>query len=493
MLKPTASFTLHTRKIFRLLQQLPETERQAFDLYLQSPFLNSSSLLRHFYTILLPELDKPAAQVPSDRDIHGRLPTDSQFSKNYFDKLCAALVKAVHDFLTLQEFRQNDLLAPSTLLASLNRLRLDEFIPSMYKALSRELKALPTHDALWLHAQFRLERVYGDYLFRQPRKAGGEQLLQINQRLDESYFAGKLELASALHNYNTLFKEGLPEPDLSSLRETIESAPDRWPTLIRIRYHAFLMLAEQDENSFHKLMALMDAEGAKLADEVRSETYILALNYCAFQINQGNADYLSQADCLHLHLLEGGWLLQKGKLPSELFKNIISLRLRMGAIEWVARFIEEYADRLSNPHNGMAVKYCQALLKFHTCAYDDCIRILQEVLRDVKSDMYYGTDARVFLLKAYYLRDLPDDSYLLESNLNAFRVYVTRHKNLGEQSRKRHQNLVRLFRGLIRLREMPGEGRVDTLQKFLQDIQSLPLSQRNWFEQQGKVLLDSVG
>lgn len=349
---------------------------------------------------------------------------------------------------------------------------------------------MPAHDAEWLNAHYLLEYAYGSYQFRQPRQPGGEQLLRIDQHLDESYFARKLDLVSALHNYNVLFKEQLQAPDLKALRTAIEADPDRWPLLIRIKYHTYLLLAEQSEASFITLMQLLETEGNSLAGETRSEVYIAALNFCTFQINQGNTSYLQEADQLYMRLIDGGWLLQKGKLPSEFFKNIISLRLRMGAADWVETFIEEYGDRLSNSHQGMAVLYSRALLQFYRDQFEPCIRNLNEVLRDVKSDIYYGIDSRVFLLKAYYLRNLPDDSYLLESNLNAFRLYILRHKSLGDESRKRYGNILRLFRGLIRLRELPISKRANTLKKLQKEIQSLPLSNRVWFEEQVQTLLN---
>jgi len=89
-------------------------------------------------------------------------------------------------------------------------------------------------------------------------------------------------------------------------------------------------------------------------------------------------------------------------------------------------------------------------------------------------------DARVFMLKALYDRNRAEDDVLLESQWNAFRLYIMRNKRLGETDQKQYLNFAKLLRKLLDLR---GKGvRKSALEKLRAALESLPLSDRHWFE-----------
>jgi hypothetical protein len=239
-------------------------------------------------------------------------------------------------------------------------------------------------------------------------------------------------------------------------------------------------LAERSVPAFSTLIAMLEGHATVLDEGLRREMYTVALNFCAFRINQGDENFLRPADRLYLKLLEAGWLSRGDLLPSEQFKNIVSLRLRLGEVAWTAQFIEDYGQRLTNAHDGLALSYNRAVLKFYERDYDAAIRMFDEVLRDVKSDMYYGTDARVFMLKSFYDRNRPDDDYLIDSQSNAFRVYITRNKRLGETDQQQYLNFAKLYRRLVDLRAQGWS--VAASAKLRKALLGLPLSDRHWFE-----------
>ena len=471
---------MRSRKIYKVVEAMAAAERERLRLFLQSPLHNPSPLLLALYEELVKDISRPELTPRGPEALHASLPSDSRFSANYFDKLCAMLLGHVHRFLVWSEFNREQAQEAWLLLRAYNRLNLGEAVPALYKSLGTELEALVGTDEGALDAGYKMDREFGMYLFRQPRTPAGEQLSRISQSLQVSYIDRALEIAMAIHNYNQVFHLHIQTPDLAWAMAEMDNHPEGWPVALRVKLLGYRVLAEHSVAAFEGLLEMLGKEADALDEGLRREMHTVALNFCAFQINKGDSRFLAHADGLYMRLLEAGWLLRDGLLPSELFKNIVSLRLRLGELEWTAKFIEAYGSRLANAHDGLALLYNRAVLKFYEGDQKACMVMFEEVLRDVKSDMYYGVDARVFMLKALYDRNRAEDDVLLESQWNAFRLYIMRNKRLGETDQKQYLNFAKLLRKLLDLR---GKGvRKPALEKLRAALESLPLSDRHWFE-----------
>lgn len=473
---------MRSRKVFKILLQLQEGQRKRFGAYLASPYLNSNGRLLRFWEILDGELLGGEKDLQPEEIWEMGL-SQGPYHKNGFDKICAELLAALNAFLGMETYlEQKEFVAAHQLEAYVDG-GLDEWTPGLFKSLKGKFEQDFNRSPDGMYAWMRLVRNYSVHLFRQPRAPRGEWLLDIDGALTDFFLAQKLELAAALSNYNQVFKSGLELSDEAWMVDRLEASFEDFPPFIRLQYLGYLT-ANGSEEHFHRLKKELGEQRESIAQDEGRHLYRLALNFCYFRMNEGDEAYEAEADALLLELLGTGWLLKDGLLPPEQFKNIVSIRLRQGAVDWVREFVGAWEGKLTDEQEGAAALYNRSVLAFFEGRFGECIRGMDEVMRDFKADVYYGLDARLLQIKALYERNAPDDFLELESRLNSFRVFVLRNKKVGEIDQGHYKNFVKQCRRLVRLRDEVGEKRGAKIKKFLSDLSGLrPVSNRRWFEE----------
>ncbi len=483
---------MRSRKIYQVYAALESNERKSFGLYLVSPLFGLGHRLEELRAVLEEMVAAPEEVDLDAETIWKLLPsTQTAFRANGFDKLCAELMNALNDFLALQEFRAKPSTIASHQLSAYVERNLDEFVPRVYENLRDKLGEDLEKDSAGLYAHLELSQRYGEYVFRKPRMPRGEQLIEIDARLNAFFFAKKLEIASLVDIYNQAFSAGLALPYTDMIERIVDEPEDRFPLLVRMRALAWMLTSTCEDQYYWQLKTLLIEKMDKLARDQQRTLFHLLLNHCVFRINGGNEEFEAEMDELQLTMLDFELFLVDGKMPPAQFKNIIYVRLLNGAFDWVVTFIDEWEGRLSNDHGGCSPIYNKAVLNFYEGEYNACIRKMEQVLRDFKEDVFYSLDARIYILMCLYEKGKQEDVLAqLESGLNAFRVYLLREKRLGDARKERYSNLVKQFRRLMSLSLEAPVKRVKKAEKFLEILDSLqPASNRKWFIKQVKVFL----
>lgn len=483
---------MRSRKVFQIYSALSETEREAFSQFLISPYFDFPPRLAHFQSLLEEEFVlQPQVNYSAD-EIWNRLPdTRTAFRANAFDKLCSELLAALNEFLAIQAFRaQPAKLASHQVIAYVER-HLDEWVPNLFAALEEKHHKEFAHNSDGIYANLTMLESYGKYIFRQPRSPKGDFLLDIDARLNEFFIAKKLELASLVDIYNRSFSADLELPYMNLIAEVVDGPKNHFPLLVNVRAMARMLTQTRLDNYYFQLKDVLMQQHQDLAWDEQRPLFYLLWNHCATRINAGFSDFESEMDSLQLVMLDLGLFLSDGKMPPESFKNIVQLRLLMGETEWVADFISTWAANLTNDHGGSARIYNEAVLAFYSGNYSACMLKMEIVLRDFKEEVFYGTDARIYILMSLYEKGKSEDvQFELASRINAFRTYLMREKRLGEARKQRYSNLIKQFRRLVSLGTELPEKRKKKAAKYIQTLDALrPVSNRRWFLKQVEAFL----
>ena len=475
---------MRTRKFIRIFSALPSHLQEQFHLYLASPLHNTSQKLIDLAALIDAELIQYPENDLTPEELFARLDVDGKYRRNYLDKLLAQLLGALNDFLALQEFRGSKNLQAQMRFAAYERLQLDEWLPAIYKDLLGQDEIKWEGDTGALDAIFDIEWRRGSFLARQGRTPFGKHLVKIDALLEHRYLARKLELANIIGNYNRVFKPKVEAVGLEEVIDAISLAPTCYSHLVEIQYYSWHLITQPSKEAYSNLVThLRDYEG-KLAWSQLQAAWYLALNHCLMEIHRGNASYQDTTDELYLELLDNGYLLVENKMVPDHFKNILTLRLRKKKHQWVEEFITQYRGQLLHDYGGFIVEYALAVLDYSRDEYTNCIRRLEDVLGSFKGDIFLTLDARFWCLKSIYVRNGPDDGPFLESQQNAFRVFLIREKKLTEEQKKPFQHLNKLLGQLARLRDLPAGARKEKAPEFLRSLEGVhPLSNREWFRE----------
>jgi len=201
--------------------------------------------------------------------------------------------------------------------------------------------------------------------------------------------------------------------------------------------------------------------------------YGLLRNIIIKQHNLGAKHLLPEIFNLHRTHLEEGYLsFDQGILPS-IFKNIVTMGLRVKAFDWVFQFLTNYKDKLEGAENSNDVyDYNMASYYFAIQEYDQALALLA----DQYEDIYYKIAARRMELKIYY----ETQSDLLDPKIDSFKVYVFRlsKKQILDHKRSSNNHFINFLRQLRNPRTIHDVRKLEKLEQKMLD--TALLTEKDW-------------
>jgi len=476
---------MENRKIYHLLAMFKEEDRERFTLFLDSPFFNTSKVLSAFWKQW--QLKVMDTENVTDLTVEAFIKGTS-LKASRFDKMCSQLYVKVLEFFAQCGFEKSPALQ-EVLMVKAALERDDQLETSMGIARKTERKLAKQADSpekylaqLYHSLQVTEVRIVG----RKPDKAliaTFESMLEI---LDQFTDSKRLQMSCAAMNIGYILQQketGL----VQALKDKIQGRPlGNQLNPLSEAYSLILALqsAGGDSDLFNRLLALMGQYWQDFEENTRDELYGYALNHCYRQINVGNKAFLVHALDLFIQLLDNNVLLGGEKLPPHQFKNMVVIGCRVGRLNWVEAFIEEYAPQLSDSHDGVALAYNTGILKFHQKDYAESIDFFKKLIQEARHDVFYGLDARIYLWKAYYenLDNLSskevDEMYKL---YDSFRLYIDRHQKISELHKRQYRNFVRMFKRFLYL-TVEQETELEELKRFAVELKdSVDVVNKTWF------------
>ena len=210
--------------------------------------------------------------------------------------------------------------------------------------------------------------------------------------------------------------------------------------------------------------------------------YIYAQNYVTSQLNVGKSEYLEEVFRLYREMLEKEVFLINGYLDAGVYKNIVTVGLRLGQFDWVEIFLDKYQSYLHPFHQNAAYHYNLAAYYYTGGDYSNALR---ELLQIDLFDVYYHLNVRQMQLKIYFEQE-EDDA--LHSLMDAFLSYLKRNKQVSDTKLQAYRILVKFIRKAARLRQRSYTMETDAFTKLknglLEEIATAPsLPNRAWLKE----------
>ena len=138
-------------------------------------------------------------------------------------------------------------------------------------------------------------------------------------------------------------------------------------------------------------------------------------------------------------------MLENGQISEGVFKNTVTIGLRVNEFDWVEDFIREYAPYLPSNIRENARTFNLANVYSHQKKYDQVI----ELLRDVEySDIVYALGSKLVLLRTYY----ESDEYMaMDSLIDSFKIYLRRNKVISKGLKREYNNFLIFLKKLSTL------------------------------------------
>lgn len=475
---------------------MTEPDLDSFQLFLSSGLFGNSKTLLKFFLLWR----KRVLGVPLEKEVSlEAFVSGTSFKAKRVDKLCSELAVRLTEFFSFQEYRDNEHLKQELLLRAMERR--NAALPEMNRQYDRILgdlaakkdstdKELQRLKLRWILAEAAIKT-------RETRSLWQEDFQDLSNLLDNYYNLQKLKLASARANAQSIYKheEHNPFEDfISGLRVNLGKA-ELGPLALAHFLTVEMFQEESGERAFQDLIALLGEHATTFSREDSMDLYGYALNFCIRKSNQGLLNYLGYMSDLYLQLLENGLLLEGGHIVPSQFKNIVTLNCRLGKLDWVRWFIDNYQAQLPEGTEQDAVLYNEAVLAYHKKNYPVAISSLKQIILRVKDDVFYGLDARIYLWKSYFEHldklTLPqvDEMYKL---YDSFRIFIERNTVLASTHKIQYRNFIREFKRFMEILVQIPISRTE-LEKLHGEVSQMEfISNKGWFLHHIQAKLDGM-
>ena len=484
---------MRNRKLYHLLALLSEEERKDFAHYLASPLFGGTKTMRRFYGLWVERVwgNENGGEMNAAALLRG-----SKLKPGRMDKYCSGLSKLLLDFMALGEYRASEQAALEKAADALEKRGAPRRSwDALRDSLQAHIDASPASaDRLLRELQFKWKETEARIHTRETRELWKEDFRGLHDAIDRYYQLQKLKLALATANARLIFQQD-EDPAKEFVREFSRRPDlDQLPPLTQAYWTAFQLYTTTDSDAhFHSLFTLLQAHVAQFALDEQQELFGYALNYAMQRGNRGEVRYQQYTAALYRELLQEGILLVEGRLPPKDLKNIVVIHCVVGELDWVEAFLETYRDRLTPSSDPLVITYNQGVLAFYRGEHPTAIRLMKQVISQLKDDVFYELDSRIYLLKAYF-EHLPylemeeiDEMYRMH---DSFRIYLSRNDKISHVHKARYGNFLRDFRQFMRLIEKKPLPR-ERLESLLAEVGEVDLMvNKSWFQDKIKACLE---
>ena len=455
--------------LFDLFSTLSRKEMRALGRFLETPFFNLRKDVFQLFNYLA-ECREHLKIIPDKRQAFRNIYQNEVYEDHKMRLIMSLLLRLIEHFLVHQSFFSEPVKVKNRLATIYRERKLTKHFGRSLRECKKMQSIAPFRNADYYFDGYQIH--LEEYLHIADRKRISALNLQtISDELDTAFIALKLRQTclSLSHQavYNTEYHFGL----LNEILTYVEEKKLIEIPAISVYYYCYKSLVDPSEVSHFQLFkALIIQESQKFPIEEIRDLYLLAINICTKQYNEGNPEYLKESFDLYKEGLRNGCLLSRGVLSRFTYRNIVTHGLIMKEYEWLEDFIESYRDKLELAYRESMYSFCLARLEYSRKNYSKALNLLQ---KSDYQDLLLNLSAKTVLLKIFYELEEFD---LLESHLEAMKTFLRRKDIIGYH-RENYKNLIRFTQRLLELKPFDIRGRAILKQEM---EQTGLLAERTW-------------
>ena len=454
---------------FELLETFDKTEVVRFGKFVRSPFVTHRAEM----SLIFAEISKCFLQKKAFPDKVALFKAGFP-DKNYDDLLLRAtmsdLREMMEDFLVFQKIKKDKTAARLLLAEELRERNQSRLFHQNAQKIERFLAESPEKNADHLRRVFDLQIEKTQFQTRTVR-TGELNLQEISDSLDRLFLAQKLRHACTQISHQAVFRIKYAFGLLPKVLDSVESDGHLAEPAVALYYYCYRFLTDPHSLIFfRKFRAELSQHGHFFPFSELKNLYLLALNFCIRQLNEGSEPFVREGWDLYREGLEGGFLLENGRLSGFTFNNVVAMGIKLKEFSAVEHFIETYAGRLEPAQKEPFTAFNLARIEWARRNFGNAMVLLQKAdFRDLVNSLI----SKTLLLKIYFELGETD---LLDSHIDSFRTFIRRN-DVSDFHRTNYTNILRFAHKLAML---PPSGKKERVKLRAEIEQSEPLSEKDW-------------
>ncbi len=467
---------MRSSKLYSILGNFSKIEQNRFRKYLQSPYFNRSETITELFDILADDINGEGEIDLKKEVIWKLLGLPAPFDDTRFRKYLSDLLKLLENFLAQQTYEQDPVYQASFLIEAIGKRDLEKLYNSSVRSAQRLIHQYPHESSNYYFHQYKIERNYYELTDAEIKRGDKNNVEEINKFLDLFYISEKLKFYLPTLSQKRVAKYEYRIELIEDLLKYLKEKDFKHSPRIALYHKAcYLYLEPENEDHYHELRRLLQEYAMEVPlKEANDDLYASAENYCVKKLNEGNSQFLAELFSLYQEKVERGIVIANEEISPWLFRNIVTVALRLGEFEWIENFIHEYKEKLPESYRENAFTFALAQLYFYQKKHDKVIELLREVEYE---DFTYNLNSKVMLLATYYEMDEIEPLYSL---FESFRVYLNRNKSIPESRKNSYKDLIKFTKKLTRL--FPGDQK--GIEKLKKDVlENEHVASKGWLKQ----------
>ena len=433
-------------KLVYLMAAFPPEEYAAIRDYLHSPVFNKrKEPIRLFEYCVQHCMGNPPVELEDEagfRAVWPEVPVDLR----RIAKLKSELVGLVLGYLAFRNWKGKPVSHELAVIEELNQLRDESYLPLRFKKTLKNTEKEKELGTFKLRLDLNLE--YMSYVNRNALRKKENHLSEMMTSLQQLLLAHALKFAYVSLNQHQIVNAAPLQNWLSATVAQVKEEELASEPLLEIYYLLYKThAAGANPNDLQRLKELVISHSPQCSRTETLDLFTGALNNFNRQAREEGSKNLEDVFSLFKAMVEIYVRKKGGKLPPPHFKNIVSLGMRLGQFKWVKGVLEEGPKLLTvaGPVQDLAIEYNTGVFYFYQKEYRQARRSFNTVLAD-SEDIFYGTDARAYLLMCHYEAG---DTLEMESLMHSFKMYLRRHKGISKLHQKSYLDFLLVYGRLL--------------------------------------------
>jgi hypothetical protein len=425
---------MHSSKLIDVLKKIDAAKVNALTQYINTANTKKNNVLSVLFRELIKEHPSYSAEHLSKSIIFHKLYPDKSYNEKRMLQLMSDLLKLVEDFIVHDYISQNQLQKQYYLLQFYLEHNLTKYFESEFRQTNEKINSMPLDSEL-LAFKYKLELLQIQYQMKfNNRYCDYQDLYDSLQDFSRSQ-QYKLDSLCLINLYNNLEKSNEPGK-LSYLYQSIHK-----------------LLSENNVELYFEMKEFILREmNAVAADELKTIIFMM-VDPCIKNINKNQQEFLEELLFWYRLLIDRGIVLEANNtIASALFKNYVTIAIRLDKMEEASKFMEKFKNSLDKSEREDVYNYNKSNLLFHEGKFENALVLLNKTKF---KDIFYKVSSKRLYIKIYYelsVIEVKKYEEVLDSALNAFKKYIYTSQEFTETVRERNKSFYKYVQKLANAR-----------------------------------------
>lgn len=368
---------------------------------------------------------------------------NTEFDDRKLRNLLSRAFKIIQKYIAFKYFETNETNYQGIYIEALKERKIDSFIDSEIDKWQKNLKTtrILNDDFFSQKMEFHDLKYKRELeLLTNSKRNFKLSNYEYNKALDENFLLKKMKLFILSYNYQSMINDSEEFTMLEEVIQYVESKKD-WSIPIYIYYNLLMIYHKPEEEAYYQnLKKYYDHIEEIFSHSQRREIFLLIQNYTIKKINLGLDKYLKEFFDLFNIMLNNETIYENNILSQWLYKNIITVALRLNEYEWCENFIEIEKENLEKKHQQTTYLLAKSKYLFSVKEYQNALDTSEKIKLD---DILSQININIIQIKCLHELDNYDELMLAIEKLDK---KLGRKKSLSKLHKSRFKNFSKFIK-----------------------------------------------